>query len=202
MRQACQQSRQWQDQGYAPIRMAINIAISQLQHPHFVDTMKAIIAETQVDPSRLELEISESSITTNFHECAQKMSELKATGVHFVIDDFGTGYSNLGYLKHFPFDKLKIDKLFIDEITSNNNEQYIVEAIINLAKQMNLEVLAEGVETREQLKYLRKHHSDQVQGFYYSEPLDVGECTDLLAQGNKWNPLVKKNNNKMYNKFG
>ncbi|MDX1837920.1 GGDEF domain-containing response regulator [Legionella taurinensis] len=201
MREACMQSRQWQEEGYAPLHMAINIAISQLQHPHFVDTMKNIIQETQVDPSRLELEISESSITTNFHECAQKMSELKEIGVHFVIDDFGTGYSNLGYLKHFPFDKLKIDKLFIDEITSNNNEQYIVEAIINLAKQMNLEVLAEGVETREQLNYLRKHHSDQVQGFYYSEPLDVDVCTRLLAKGNKWNPLIKKNSHKVYNKL-
>jgi diguanylate cyclase (GGDEF)-like protein len=183
LREACLQKKIWEDMGYSSLLMAANISIFQLQQPNFVEMVTKTIQETGVDPACMELEISESAITTNFQDCSSKMASLKTLGIHFVIDDFGTGYSNLGYLKHFPFDKIKIDKIFIDEITSGNNEQYIVEAIINMAKKMGLEIVAEGVETVEQVNYLRQHHSDQVQGFYYSEPLSAEECTKLLQKG-------------------
>ncbi|MDP1602196.1 MAG: GGDEF domain-containing response regulator [Legionella sp.] len=183
LRQACLQKKIWEDMGYSSLLMAVNISILQLQQPNFVEMVTRIMQESGVDSAGMEIEISESAITTNFQDCSSKMAALKTKNIRFVIDDFGTGYSNLGYLKHFPFDKIKIDKIFIDEITTGNNEQYIVEAIINMAKKMGLEVVAEGVETAEQVNYLRLHHSDQVQGFYYSEPLSAEECTRFLQKG-------------------
>ena len=111
------------------------------------------------------------------------MRQLKELGVILVIDDFGTGYSNLSYLRYFPFDKVKIDKTFIDEIMAENNDRCIVEAIINMSKKMGLEIVAEGVEKIEQIDYLQKHHSDQVQGYYYSKPLTAEACTEFLSKG-------------------
>lgn len=182
-RQACLQKKIWQDMGYTDLLMAVNVSIFQLQQSDFIEIVNGIIDDTGVDPKCMEIEISESVITTNFDDCANKMARLKAKGMRLVIDDFGTGYSNLGYLKHFCFDKIKIDKIFIDEIISSHNEQYIVEAIISMAKKMGLEIVAEGVETIEQADYLRSHHSDQVQGFYFSEPLSADECTEFLKKG-------------------
>lgn len=180
LKEACLQRKTWEDLDLHQMLIAINISIFQLQQPNFVRMVLNIIEMTGINPKMLELEISESVITTNFEDCTKKMQELKEYGIRFVIDDFGTGYSNLGYLKHFPFDKIKIDKMFIDEITSNNREQHIVDAIINMAKKMKLEIVAEGVETEEQVNYLRQHHSLEVQGFYYSEPLSSEECTAKL----------------------
>lgn len=185
LRQACLQKKIWSDLGYTSLLMAVNVSIYQVQQPDFVNKVTDILSSTKIEPSHIELEISESVISKDFEICVKKMTGLRKIGVRFVIDDFGTGYSNLSYLRKFSFDKIKIDKIFIDEITSNKNEQYIVQAIIDMARKMDLEVVAEGVETIEQLEYLRLHHSDQVQGFYYSEPLPPQQCLEFLEQPEK-----------------
>jgi len=123
-------------------------------------------------------------------EIYEKMEELKKLGIHFSIDDFGTGYASLNYLKTFPFDKIKIDKSFIDNMTSNCEDSSIVEAIIAITKKMNIEVLAEGVEKKEQVDFLVKHQGNQVQGYYFSPPVDKDACTNLLkkqSEGNYFN---------------
>jgi diguanylate cyclase (GGDEF)-like protein/PAS domain S-box-containing protein len=183
LRTACQQNKIWQKLGFSGLRVAVNMSKVQFQQNNFVEFVRKILKETKLEPNCLELEITESIITTNFSDFFLKMKELKELGVYLVIDDFGTGYSNLSYLRYFPFDKVKIDKTFIDEIIAENNDRCIVDAIINMSKKMGLEVVAEGVEKIEQIDYLREHHSDQVQGYYFSEPLDAQACTDLLSKG-------------------
>lgn len=183
LRTACKQNKIWQDSYGNELRIAVNISGHQFQQSDFVDTVRNILNETGLNPNSLELELTEGIIIANTAEFSEKMVELKKIGVHLAIDDFGTGYSNLSYLKYFPFDKVKIDKVFIDEITSGKNEDCLVEAIINMSKKMGLTVLAEGVETEEQVNYLSKNHSDQVQGYYFSKPLDVETCTEFLKNG-------------------
>lgn len=179
---ACQQTKMWQQSICSDLKIAVNISKTQFQHPQFYHDVKSTLKETELEAKYLELEITEGIVMSNFDEFNVKMKKLKELGVNLAIGDFGTGYSNLNYLKFFPFDKIKIDKIFIDEITSNNNDGCIVDAIIQMSKKMNLTVLAEGVENIDQVNYLTEHHSDQIQGFYFSKPLNEKECTDFLTK--------------------
>jgi EAL domain-containing protein (putative c-di-GMP-specific phosphodiesterase class I) len=179
LRTACLQCKIWQ-QSSPGICMAVNVSGYQFKQENFIAMIKSVLNETGLDPRLLELEITESVILNNVTDVSQKMHELKKIGVSLSMDDFGTGYASLNYLKLFPFDKLKIDKSFIDGIASVSEDQSIVEAIINMTKSMGLQVLAEGVEKKEQVDFLREHHSNQVQGYYFSEPLDEKNCTELL----------------------
>ncbi len=182
LRTACMQAEKWhQSSIFNSLKMSVNISSKQFRQKKFLFTLKNIIEETQLNPDCLELEITESLILGNVSEIIQKMIELKSLGIHFAIDDFGTGYSNLSYLKHFPFDTIKIDKTFIDNITTDSYSASIVQAIIGMSKNMGINVLAEGVEHKEQVDFLKKHHSNQVQGYYFSKPLSEEECTRLLT---------------------
>ncbi|MDP3532022.1 MAG: EAL domain-containing protein [Alphaproteobacteria bacterium] len=177
---ACAQNKIWQEIYGSELRIAVNISGHQFQQKNFVETIRNVLQTTGLKPSSLELELTEGIVIAHTAEFIEKMTELKKLGVQLSLDDFGTGYSNLGYLKYFPFDKVKIDKVFIDEITSGRNDDCIVEAIISMSKKMGLTVLAEGVEKDEQVKYLLKNHSDQVQGYYFSKPLNANDCTEFL----------------------
>jgi EAL domain-containing protein (putative c-di-GMP-specific phosphodiesterase class I) len=184
LRTACAKIKAWhQFSEFQQIKIAVNISVKQFNQKNFVAVVRKILEETQLNPNYLELEITESHILSNISDIVQKMVDLKALGVRFAIDDFGTGYSSLSYLKYFPFDTVKIDKTFIDNIATDANSASIVEAIIGMTKNMGMEVLAEGVEHLEQVDFLRKHHSNQVQGYYFSEPLTEGECTEPFKQG-------------------
>jgi diguanylate cyclase (GGDEF)-like protein len=188
LRTACAQTKIWHEtSAYPDLKLSVNISVKQFKQKNFVSLISKIIKETGLKPECLELEITENLILGNVSDIIQKMIDLKATGVRLAIDDFGTGYSNLSYLKHFPFDAIKIDKTFMDNITTDAHNASIVEAIIGMTRNMGIDVLAEGVEHVEQVNFLRQRHSHQVQGFYFSKPLNVGKCTDLLKNvKTKW----------------
>jgi EAL domain-containing protein (putative c-di-GMP-specific phosphodiesterase class I) len=124
--------------------------------------------------------MTESVILGNQQDISNKMHQLKQIGVHFAIDDFGTGYSTLNYLKYYPFDSIKIDKSFIQGVITNKGDKYIVEAIINMARTLGVMILAEGVESIEQVNFLKDRHANHVQGYFFSKPIDAEKCTELL----------------------
>jgi diguanylate cyclase (GGDEF)-like protein len=170
MRTACRQNKAWQDTGLPPIRVAVNVTSQQLSQENFLSRVKEILDETKLDPKYLEIELTENVILSN-REIIRIVSELKKIGVIIAVDDFGTGYSSLSYLHKIPLDRLKIDSTFVQQITSANDDKAIICAMISMAKNLNLEVLAEGVETADQFNFLKKNHCGDIQGFYYSVPL-------------------------------
>ena len=182
LRNACAQSKSWQDAGFEPLRMAVNLSARQFQQPKLVDTIAQILKETGLDPRYLELELTEGSVMKDPDEAIGKLHELKAMGVKISIDDFGTGYSSLNYLKRFPIDTLKIDQSFISELNTDPDDAAIVTAIITLAHALKLNVIAEGVETQEQLEFLRGLSCDEVQGFLFAKGIPAEEFTELLMQ--------------------
>jgi diguanylate cyclase (GGDEF)-like protein/PAS domain S-box-containing protein len=182
LRTACLQSKAWQDAGFDPLRVAVNLSARQFQQPLLVESVAQILKDTGLDPNLLELELTEGSIMKDPNQAIRKLHELKAMGIHISVDDFGTGYSSLNYLKRFPIDTLKVDQSFVREITTDPDNEAIVSAIITLAHALKLNVIAEGVETQEQLETLRALKCDEVQGFLFSRPLGVAEFTDLLAE--------------------
>lgn len=179
LRTACMQAKVWQNI-YPQLKLAVNISVKQFQQKDFVETVMKILKETNFESKYLELELTENIILHNLSESIQKMIELKNYGINFAIDDFGTGYSCLSYLKYFAFDKIKIDKSFIEGLGKNSTDTSIVEAIIAIAKQHDITILAEGIEQEDQVQFMRKYHGSQVQGFYYSHPLAEQACTKLL----------------------
>ena len=178
--EGCKTALQWQKLGILNGLIAINVSARQLAHPDFISTLDNIIHETQCPPSCIELEITESSILENPEKMILLLETIKEKGFKISIDDFGTGYSSLSYLKHLPIDKLKIDISFIRNITSEPKNQTIVKTIIALAKGLGMEVLAEGVESADELGFLRENGIDSVQGFYYYKPMDPNFLTDLI----------------------
>ncbi len=179
---ACRQCKLWQDAGFEPLRIGVNISARQFEDPGIVDSVTEILMETGIDPHFLDLELTEGSIMKDPDQAIGKLRELKSMGVQISIDDFGTGYSSLNYLRRFPLDMLKIDRSFVREVATDADSAAIVNAIITLAHAMKLKVVAEGVETPEQLDYLRGLNCDEVQGFLFSEALSVEEFTQLLRE--------------------
>ena len=183
LRTACAKTLYWQESSAFPkLKISVNISVKQFRQKNFIALVTDVLEETKLQPEFLELEITEGLILENISEVIEKMLELKKMGVHFAIDDFGMGYSSLSYIKHFPFDTIKIDKIFIDNITTDANNASIVEAIIGMTKSLGINVLAEGVEHEEQVKFLKDHHSNQVQGYYFSKPLDDKELIKMLKK--------------------
>lgn len=172
LRAACQQNRVWQESGLGPMLMTVNVSGIQFSQDNFVETVSEILDETRLDPHSLQLELTESIIMQDYENTVQKLQALQAMGIKASIDDFGTGYSSLKYLKYFPLDTLKIDNSFIKGLITNTVDQSIVHAIISLAHNFNLKVIAEGVETREQLDYLRKSGCEGVQGYLVCPPVN------------------------------
>ena len=181
-RTACAQSKAWQDAGLTPMRLSVNFSARQFQQPTFIADVSHILKETNLDPRWLELELTESSIMKDPEEAIEKLHELKLMGIKVAIDDFGTGYSSLNYLKRFPIDTLKIDKTFVSDVCKDPHDTAIVRAIINLGHALDLTVIAEGVETRDQLQYLSALGCDVVQGFLFSKALSVKAFEELLVE--------------------
>ena len=182
MRTSCAQNKTWQDRGLTPMRVSVNFSARQFQQPSFIADVSHILKETNLDPRWLELELTESSIMKDPEEAIEKLHELKLMGIRVAIDDFGTGYSSLNYLKRFPIDTLKIDRTFVSDVCKDPHDTAIVRAIINLGHALDLTVIAEGVETKEQLQYLSALECDVVQGFLFSKALSAKAFEELLIE--------------------
>ena len=181
-RNACFQNKAWQEAGLKPMRLAVNFSARQFQQTTFISDVEEILKETNLDPNWLELEITESSIMKDPEQAIEKLLELKMMGIKVAIDDFGTGYSSLNYLKRFPIDTLKIDRSFVSDLCKDPHDTAIVRAIITLGHALDLTVLAEGVETREQLESLKELECDAVQGFLFSKALSSADFEELLVE--------------------
>jgi diguanylate cyclase (GGDEF)-like protein/PAS domain S-box-containing protein len=182
LRTACAQNMGWQDAGLAPMRLSVNFSARQFQQPTFISSVAEILKETNLDPRWLELELTESSVMKDPERAIEKLHELKMMGIRVAIDDFGTGYSSLNYLKRFPIDTLKIDKSFVADICKDPHDTAIIRAIITLGHALDLTVVAEGVETQEQLQYLSSLDCDVVQGFLFSKSLSARAFEELLVE--------------------
>ncbi|HAT8180141.1 TPA: EAL domain-containing protein [Legionella pneumophila] len=180
LKTVCQQAKKWYDLGLTSLRVAINLSARQINNPGLINLIVSILETTQLPPSFLELEITETIIIHNTKHIVSMLNTLKSLGIHLSLDDFGTGYSSLSYLKQFPFDTLKIDRSFIHDIGSTSNASNLVDAIITMAKNLNLKVIAEGVETEEQAALLCEKKCDYIQGYLYGKPLSTEEVSLLL----------------------
>jgi len=180
---ACRQVNIWKNMGYAALRLAVNISGRQFNHPCFIDMIDHILESTGFDPAQLELELTESTIMENAEVTIMTLTDIKVRGLNLAIDDFGTGYSSLSYLKHFPFDRLKIAQSFVRDVTADPDNAAIVDAVIAVAHSLNIKVIAEGVETRQQLEFLRTRHCDELQGYYFGRPLSPEKFQELLEAG-------------------
>jgi diguanylate cyclase (GGDEF)-like protein/PAS domain S-box-containing protein len=177
LKTACTQAQAWQEAGYAPIRMAVNVSGLQFKRLDFVDMVESTLRETGFSPNLLEIELTESIIMENVKDAIMTLADLKVRGIHLAIDDFGTGYSSLVYLKNFPFDRIKIAQEFVRTISMNHDHEAIVEAIIYMASSLDLNVIAEGVETKAQLDFLRARKCQSMQGYYFSPPVAAESWT-------------------------
>jgi diguanylate cyclase (GGDEF)-like protein/PAS domain S-box-containing protein len=182
MRTACQQNKNWQKQGFPPLDVGVNMSALQFKHQNLVKMVAQVLEETQLDGCCLRLELTETNFMENAEEIITVLHELKRMNIQLSIDDFGTGYSSLSYLKRFPVDILKIDQSFLSGITTNESDREIIAAMISLGHALKLNVIAEGVETKEQFDFIQALHCDEVQGFLFSQPLAPEEFEKLLAK--------------------
>jgi diguanylate cyclase (GGDEF)-like protein/PAS domain S-box-containing protein len=183
LREACRQARVWVDAGLPPVTMAANISAVQFRTENFLDSVFAILKDTGLDPRFLELEMTESVLMKHAESAESVLRTLRARGVQIAVDDFGTGYSSLSYLRKFPIDSLKIDQSFVRQITTVPDETIIVKAVISMGRSLKLRVVAEGVETQEQLAFLQAHQCDEAQGYYFSRPVRPEQFAKLLETG-------------------
>jgi diguanylate cyclase (GGDEF)-like protein/PAS domain S-box-containing protein len=180
LKTAVEQNKIWQAAGFPPLTMAVNLSPRQFWYPGLIETVSKVLSESGLEPRYLELEITEGLVMRDVESALTMLDELKKLGVLLAMDDFGTGYSSLSHLKRFPFDKLKMDISFVREVTSDPGSAAIAKTIIALAHNLNLRVIAEGIETKAQLSYLRDHGCDEMQGFYFSRPIPAAEIEQLL----------------------
>ncbi|MGA9447250.1 MAG: EAL domain-containing protein [Candidatus Sulfotelmatobacter sp.] len=180
LRTACSQARKWQDEGFPALTVAVNVSAIQFRQESFGEVIRKVLHETGLPPQYLELELTESLLLTNADLMLSVIQKLKAAGVTLAIDDFGTGYSNFTSLRRFGVNKLKIDRSFISDVATNPDDSAITAAIINMAKSLRLKVIAEGVENEAQMSFLRAHHCDEIQGYYFSRPLAFDNVADKL----------------------
>ncbi|MEH2022421.1 putative bifunctional diguanylate cyclase/phosphodiesterase [Nostoc sp.] len=187
LRTACAQNRAWQLAGFTPIRISVNLSARQFEQPYLVEVINQILEETGLKASDLELEVTESFLMADMERSVKILKKLREVGIWLALDDFGTGYSSLNYLKRFPVNILKIDQSFVQDVTSNPDSAAVTNAIIALAKSLRLSITAEGVETQEQLDYLKMQGCDEGQGYYFSCPVPA----DIIA------PMLQKSSQQM-----
>ncbi len=180
LKTACAQNKLWQTMGLSPIQMSVNLSVRQFQQPNLVSMIRDTLEQTQLHPSYLELEITESITLHDTQFAKATLMQLNQMGINLSMDDFGTGYSSLSYLKQFPFDTLKIDRSFIKDLHDASQDLAIVNAIITLGKGLALNVVAEGVETEELKNLLKNLDCQYIQGYLFSKPLPAAEATQLL----------------------
>lgn len=183
LREACRQNKTWQDEGLPPLRVAVNLSARQFCQRDITATVAKTLADTGLESRFLELEITESMLMQDINATISIMQQLKEIGISFSLDDFGTGYSSLSYLKRFPLETLKIDQSFVRDIPHDKDDSAIASAIIAMASALGLKVIAEGVETPEQLAFLRTQNCTSMQGYYFSKPLPAEAFAQLLRQG-------------------
>lgn len=181
LRTACAQNKAWQQAGLPPMRVAVNLSGQQFQQRNLIETVRRILIETGLGAEYLELELTESILMQKLEIITSVLLELNTMGIQISVDDFGTGYSSLSYLKRFPISKLKVDRSFVSDITTDPDDAAITTAIINMAHSLKLKVVAEGVETADQLAFLKSLKCDGMQGYFFSRPLPAKEITELLA---------------------
>ncbi len=180
---ACRQGKEWHEAGFKEMNVSVNISARQFNQRNFVQTVADALSVSGFAPGHLDLEITESVVMADAEEAIKKMHKLKELGVKFSVDDFGTGYSSLSYMKHMPIDMLKIDRSFVLDIMANDDDRSIITAIITMAHSLGIEVIAEGVEERDQLDLLLSLGCDKLQGYYFSKPVSAAENTEKLASG-------------------
>jgi diguanylate cyclase (GGDEF)-like protein len=183
LEEACRQARAWMDAGLAPIVIAINISAVELRAKDFLDGVRDILRRSRLEPRFLEIELTETFMLQDWKSTADVLRALKALGVKIALDDFGTGYSSLSFMKLFPIDTLKIDQSFVRDMTSDSDDASIVSAVINMGRSLNMSVVAEGIQTREQLAFLQAHHCPEGQGFYFARPVLAPQLASLLSSG-------------------
>ncbi|MDF5720539.1 MAG: EAL domain-containing response regulator [Rhizonema sp. PD37] len=180
LQSVCEQTRIWNKAGFSSLRVTVNVSVHQLIQPDFIQNIANFIANNELDPSILELELTESTIMQDVNSTIAVMQELKSLGVKIAIDDFGTGYTSLIYLKKLPINTLKIDRYFIHNVAEDKQKAAITMALIQMAHNLNFQVVAEGVETIAELNFLRQHNCDAMQGFLFSRALPVAEFEQIL----------------------
>ena len=185
LRTACQQNKKWQEQGLPKIRMGVNLSLRQFHNNDLLNLVEAVLKETKLAPQYLELEITETIAMKEKSYIINTLNAFRQIGVSIAIDDFGTEYSSLSYLKHLPVDRLKVAMQFIRGIGIDHKDEALAKGIIVLAKSIGMNVIAEGVETKEQLEFLKNHNCDEIQGYYFFKPLAEAEMTKLLITYNK-----------------
>jgi EAL domain-containing protein (putative c-di-GMP-specific phosphodiesterase class I) len=183
LKTACAQNKRWQNAGHPPLAVSVNLSGRQFHHQNLVEKVEHALHDSALDPKWLDLEITETYAMQDADFTLAILKSMKQLGVGISIDDFGTGYSSLSHLKNFPIDTLKIDRSFVKDLSSNPKEEAIVSAIIVLAHSLDMDVVAEGVEMVEELKILRKHHCDKMQGYLFSRPVGVNDFEALLSSG-------------------
>jgi len=187
---ACQQARAWQDDGLAPISIAINVSAVELRAKDFLTNVQQILEQSRLEPRFLELELTETFMMQDWKSTAEILRALKALGVRIALDDFGTGYSSLSYMKRFPIDALKIDQSFVRDMTTDSDDASIVSAVIDMGRSLNMRVVAEGIQTRDQLQFLKDRHCPEGQGFYFAPPVPAEKLTGLLLEGMVSKPFL------------
>ena len=179
--EACRQNKAWQAAGLPPITVCVNVSPRQFRERAFAGVVAEALSKSGLEPKYLELELTESLIMQDADQARAMMGEMQRLGVHLAIDDFGTGYSSLSALKKFPVTRLKIDRSFVKELPDDENDKAVTTAVISLARKLNMRVIAEGVETAEQIAFLRDNGCDEMQGFHFSKPVEAGEIEALLS---------------------
>lgn len=186
LEKACVQNKIWQNLGYKPVKVAVNLSVRQLRGNSFINFTKKVLKDTQLDPKWIEFEITESMVMENFKQTKELLNKITNLGIDISLDDFGTGYSSLNYLKSLPINCIKIDKSFIDEILTDEKQNFISSALINLAHGISLKVIAEGVETMDQFKMLKKYDCDTIQGYFFSKPIPGEEFENMLRDNKNY----------------
>jgi len=180
LREVCRQGKAWREGGLAPVRLAINVSAVELRRKNFVADFVAVMQETGFDPGMLEIELTETFLMQDLASTAEVLTALKAAGVRLALDDFGTGWSSLSHMRRFPIDTLKVDKSCVHDVTTDSGDASVVSAVIHMARGLDIQVVAEGVETREQVEFLQSLDCPEAQGNYFSYPLVAGAFEELL----------------------
>jgi len=183
LREACKQAKDWIDAGLPIGTIAVNISAMQFRNDHFLSDVFAILSETGLDPKCLELELTESVLIKRAETASSVLQTLRSKGIQIAVDDFGTGYSSLSYLTKFPIDALKIDQSFVRQISSVPVDTTIVTTVISMGRSLKLRVVAEGVETQNELEFLQSHNCEEAQGYYFSRPVPAPKFARLLETG-------------------